>query len=265
MANNNYFPVIASQLPKDDPRYKKWLVSLKKRPPPWNKGKTKETDDCVKKISVTFRRKKIDNFAVWREKARRQGLIPSFYQEYKKDVNLAFITGLILGDGNLYKFPRTECLRIVLGTDKPLLIEYTQDIVYKVFNKEPSVRKRKNSECADVVIYQKHLGERLDIPIGARGKLPIKLPKWVWRNKEFLIACLKGLFEAEGSFSIHLATYTYNLSFSNCNISLLDEVEKALYLLGFHPERRYNAVRLRKKVETFNFVELIQFRKYNSI
>jgi len=265
VANNIHFPIIASLLPKDDPRYKKWLMSLKRRPPPWNKGKTKDTDYRVKKISVTFRRKEIDNFAVWRENARKQGLIPSSYQEFSKDVNLAFIIGLILGDGNLYKFPRTECLRIVLGTDKPLLLEYAQDIMHKVFSKEPRIRKRKNSECADIVIYQQHLGERLGIPIGARGKLPIKLPKWVWRNKEFLIGCLKGLFEAEGSFSIHLATYTYNLSFSNRNTSLLDEVEKALYLLGFHPERRYNAVRLRKKIEAFNFVELIQFRKYNLI
>ena len=50
MAKNSYFSVLVSTLPKSDSRYKKWLESLKKRPPPWNKGKTKETDISVKKI-----------------------------------------------------------------------------------------------------------------------------------------------------------------------------------------------------------------------
>lgn len=265
MPKNIYFSVTPNLLPKNDPRYQNWRESLKKRPPPWNKGKTKETDLNVRKISESLKKKRIDNFRVWRENARKKGLIPSSYPAIRKDINLAFMIGLILGDGNLYKFPRTESIRIVLGTDKPLLSQYSEEMMYKVFSKKPTARKRKDSACLDLVIYQKNLSKRLEIPLGARGKLPIKLPIWIWRKKRFLIMCLKGLFEAEGSFSIHLPTYTYNLSFSNCNVSLLDEVEKALSLLGFHPERRYNAVRLRKKEETFDFVELIQFRKYNSI
>jgi hypothetical protein len=77
-----------------------------------------------------------------------------------------------------------------------------------------------------------------------------------------LISAIKGLFEAEGSFSIHKKTYTYNFGFSNVNVSLLDEVEKALKILGFHPERRTNAVRLRKKKETLEFQRTIGFREY---
>lgn len=265
MPKKIYFPIIASKLSKNDPRYKKWLISLKKRPPPWNKGKTMETNINVKKISDTFKRKGIDNFAIWRDNARELGIIPNSYPAFKKDIKLAFIFGLILGDGNLYKFPRTESLRIVLCTNKPLLIDFVSNIMYKVFKKKPKIRKRADAECVDLVIYQKYLSKRLKIPLGARGKLPIKLPKWIWQSRKFLVACLSGLFEAEASFSIHLPTYTYNLSFSNRNISLLDEVEKAIRLLGFHPERRYNAVRLRKKIEAYKFIELIQFRKYNML
>jgi len=261
MPNNVYFKVLPNLLPKTDPRYKKWLISLKKRPPPWNTGLTKSTDKRVKKISATFKRRSIDNFAEWRKKARIEGIIPT-YLPLKKDENLAFLLGLILGDGNIQKMSRTECLRIVLGTDKPKLWRYAAKIVESVFDKAPNIYKRPGKNCVNITIYQRYLSKRLEIPSGARRDKPIKLPKWIWNNKTYLKQAIKGLFEAEGSFSIHKKTYTYNLSFSNVNVSLLDEVQGALTWFGFHPERRSDAVRLRKKIETFKFINLIRFRKY---
>jgi hypothetical protein len=59
-----------------------------------------------------------------------------------------------------------------------------------------------------------------------------------------------------------LPTYTYNFSFDNNNPSLLSEVEKGLRQLGFSPEVRPYAVRLRKKKEVLNFEKLISFRSY---
>ena len=261
MPHNVHFKVLPNLLPKIDPRYKKWLSSLRKRPTTWNKGLTKYTDIRVKKISETFKRKSIDNFVVWRNRAKREGLIPT-YHPLRKDENLAFLLGLILGDGNIQKMSRTECLRIVLGTDKPKLWRYAVKIVEGVFNKTPNIYKRPGKNCVNITIYQKYLSKRLGIPLGARRDKPIKLPKWIWNNETYLKQAVKGLFEAEGSFSIHKKTYTYNLSFSNVNVSLLDEVQEALTSFGYHPERRSNAVRLRKKTETFKFINLIRFRKY---
>lgn len=211
------------QLPHDDRRYIKWRKNLLRRPAPWSKGYTKETHPSLAKISRTFKEKKIDNFAGWREKARKKGLIPRDYPPFKKNQELAFIIGLILGDGHVSKFPRTECLRIALGTDKPALWKYVTKIVRKVFHKNPAVFKCRESACMTITIYQKDLGKRLGVPIGARKQLLVQIPQWVWRSRRFLISYLKGLFEAEGSFSIHQRTCTYNLSFSNTNVSLLDE------------------------------------------
>jgi hypothetical protein len=249
-------------LPKNDPRFLRWKKSLKKRPPPWNKGKTKKSDPNVNKISETFKRKGIDNFAVWRQNARSIGLIPTTRELLKKTTNLAFLIGLTLGDGNINKMARTECLRITLGTDKPKLWKYAVQIIENVFNKKPSTNKRSAANCMNVTLYQQNLSKRLEIPLGARKNLEIKLPTWVWKNKKMLISAVSGLFEAEGYCSIHKPTYTYNMGFSNMNISLLDEMEKALKDLGFHPERRVNAVRLRKKKEVFEFQKIISFRKY---
>lgn len=248
-------------LPKNSRRYKKWILSLKKRKP-WIAGKNKENDPRVRKISETFKNKKIDNFAKWRDMARKNGMIPDSNRELIKNDDLAFLIGLILGDGNINKMARTECLRITLGTDKPKLWKYVVQIVDNVFDKKPSACKRSSSNCMNITLYQKNLSNRLEIPLGARGNLTIKLPNWIWKNKQNLISAIRGLFEAEGSFSVHKRTYTYNLSFSNINVSLLDEVEKAIKILGFHPERRQDAVRLRKRSEVYRFQKMIGFRKY---
>ncbi len=254
--------IFSQLLDKDDPRYIRWKKSLENRPPPWNKGKNKDNDISVKKISVTLKIKKIDNFKIWRENAKKLGIIPNSKKILNQNEDLAFLTGLILGDGHLAKASRTEVLRITLGTDKPDLWKYAAKIVSHVFNKKPNIRKRKHSEAMDITIYQNNLAKRLFIPLGPKRKNQLKLPTWIWSNKTFLISALKGLYEAEGSFSIHLKTCTYNFAFRNFNSSLLFEVKNALILFGYHPEERKTAIRLRKRDEALSFEQLIKFRTF---
>lgn len=256
------FAVNVVNLPHDDPRYIKWRESLFVRPAPWSKGHTKETHPSVAKISKTFKEKGIDNFAGWRKEAKEQGLIPSSYPAFKKSKTLAFLIGMILGDGNIFCFPRTEGLRIALGTDKPALWQYTRQIVKEVFKKEPYVYKVKGSECMVISIYQKEISKRLGIPHGSRNNINVKLPRWIWQNKEFLIACLRGLYEAEGSFNVHKPTYTYKIIFSNRNDTLLDNVYNGLKILGFHPHRSKYKIQISKKKEVYDFKNLIDFRNY---
>lgn len=189
------------RLPKSDPRYINWTKSLEGRNTAWARGHTKETHPSLAKRSRTFKRKKIDNFYKWREKARLLGKIPNGYPKFKRDEKLAFLLGMVLGDGHIQKLPRTEGLKIALATKYPGLVEYTKNIIQRVFDKEPRVRKVKNSECFTVTIYQNNISKRLEIPTGDRSKL------------NFLIHFLRGLFEAEGSLSIHFPTCTYNFAF----------------------------------------------------
>lgn len=229
---------------------------------PWNKGRTKFTDPSVRSISETMRKKKIDNFAKWRDKAKSTGVIPDSNRIFLKTDSFATLIGLILGDGNISLCPRTECLRITLGTDKPLLVSYASSLVESVIGKRPTIIKRTNSNCFNVTLSQKNLGKRLGISLGARGKTEVLFPRWIWAKKHYLIAILRGLFEAEAYFCVHEGSYTYNFEFSNRNVSLLNEVEKGLKLLGYVPERRLTSVRLRKKKEAISFRKLISFREY---
>ncbi len=159
-------------LSQDDPRYKKWKESLKKRPVPWCKGYTKKTHPSVLKISNTFKTKKIDNFAKWREKMKRLGKWPSEkdYAPIKKSGDLAELTGAILGDGNIQSFPRTERLIISSNSNDEKFIERYARLLCKIFKKKAVLMKSKDVNCVRISIYQKHISKRLDIPVGSKKK-----------------------------------------------------------------------------------------------
>lgn len=229
---------------------------------PWNKGLTKETSVSVRKISQTMRAKKIDNFAQWREQAKREGLIRSEYPVLKKDGDLAELIGVVLGDGHIGIFPRTECLRIVANASNKGFIKRYTLLVEKIFDQKPYVKKRNDSNAVDIRIYQKHISKRLGVPSGARKDIVWRVPAWVLANEEYIVRYLRGLYEAEGCFCAHRPTYTYKFIFANLNRSLLSTVYVLWQQLGFHPHKTVRDVQISKREESYRAKELIKFRSY---
>lgn len=250
-----------SYLPKNHKRYKKWLESLKSRPAPWNKGQTKENNSSIARISETFRKKKIDNFKTWRVRMLKEEKFGIASKKLERTKELAELIGVILGDGNIHKFPRTEALTIACNANNPGLIKRYAGLVNKIFCKKPTINKTLTN-CIKIRLYQKYLSNKLDIPCGRRGELKIEIPKWILKDKEKLISYLRGLYEAEGSFCVHKPTYTYKFSFSNRNESLLDNVYNGLVILGFHPHRSKYQIQVSKKEEVYKVKELLKFRQY---
>jgi len=256
-----FYRTAPNLLPKTDKRYKKWLKSLKNRPAPWSKGQTKETHPSIKKISETFKKKKIDNFIGWREKMIKSGKFPARPKNLKKDGDLAELIGVTLGDGNIYKFPRTEALTIASNSKNAGFIKRYSDIIYKVFSKKATINKPSGG-CARIRIYQKYMSVSLGVPTGARGGLKIKIPGWIKENKEFLKRYLRGLYEAEGNFSVHKPTCTYKFQFSNRNDSLLKNVYEGMKELGFHPHISEDQIQISRKAEVYGAIDLLKFRQY---
>lgn len=231
----------------------------------WNKGLTKFTHPSVKKISDTMRRKRIDNFSAWREKMKKSGKIKSCYLSFKRNNDLAELIGVVIGDGHIQAFPRTERLIIAANSSNQGFINRYVDIVRKVFNKDPYCMKAKDANCVRISIYEKFISKRLGVPCGNRKDDVVSIPRWIFQNKTFLASYLRGLYEAEGSFCVHKPTSTYKLIFSNKNKTLLYEVYRSLHAFGFHPNIGSDKVQLSAKKEVFACKELIQFRKYNRV
>lgn len=229
----------------------------------WNKGLTKETSDSVRKTSETMRHKKIDNFKQWRDRQIREGKLKSEYAPLTKDGNLAELLGVILGDGNIGQFPRSEVLRIVENGSYSKCVERHAWLVEQVFGKKPHVGKRKESLAVNITIYEKKISKRLGIPTGSKRDLNYKLPRWIASNEEYCKRFLRGLYESDGSYSEHAPTYTYKFIFTNKNKSLLDIVFRLQTKLGFHPHRSRYAIQISRRKEVQMAKNMIKFRHYD--
>ncbi len=210
-----------------------------------------------------MRRKRIDNFANWRRQAKLSGLIPSSYPRFVKNGDLAELMGVVLGDGHIQKFPRTEELSIFSNANNPGFIERYTTLITALFNKKPALT-RHGENCIRIRIYQKEIASRLGLPYSPRKNLVINIPGWILKNKQYIIRYLRGLYEAEGSHCVHLPTSTYKLFFSNRNQSMIDNVLILLVKLGFHPHasKSNHTVQLSRKEEVLRAIKLINFRQY---
>lgn len=229
----------------------------------WNKGHTKQTHPSVLKISRTMRRKKLNNFASWTEHRRRVGAIPSSYPPLERNGDRAELMGVVLGDGHIRSYPRTEELSIFSNANNPGFVKRYTTLVEMTFRKRPVITSH-GANCVRIRIYQRHISKRLGVPFSPRKEKEIKVPKWILANEEYIVRYLRGLYEAEGAYCVHLPTSTHKLFFSNRNESMLQNVSFLLTVLGFHPHisMRNWSVQLSRKAEVEKAVELLQFRKY---
>jgi DNA-binding transcriptional regulator WhiA len=228
----------------------------------WGKGFTKETHPSIRKISETMKRRKIDNFAKWRLAAKAQGLIKSEYRPLERNGDLAELIGAILGDGHIACFPRTERLMIFSNSNNPGFIRRYARLVEGIFGKKPYVSKVTYSNCTRISIYEKTISRRLGVPTGARKYARIRVPRWILANKQYVVRYLRGLYEAEGSASVHLPTSTYKLSFANTNQSLLKIVSRLMRQLGFFVSMDAVRVQVSRKEHVERAIQLLEFRKY---
>jgi len=227
---------------------------------PWEKGETKGTNLSLSKLSDTLKIKKEWNFSQWQRERKKQGGIR--YKELLRNDNLAELIGIVLGDGNLHKHPRTENLRITCNSNDKNYVEHIAKLITKIFCKIPSMRKRNNENAVSIDLYQSKISARLNIPCGNKIKNNIGIPSWVLSNKKYMLKCLKGLFETDGCFHENEDNYTRVIEFKNNCARLRKDVYNALLRIGFNPQLGHNYTRLARKEEVYKFKELIKFRNY---
>lgn len=228
----------------------------------WNKGLVKTNNASVRKISETMKARKVDNFATWRKRMKAEGKMKTHYPVLRKNGDLAELIGAILGDGYIGAFPRTEVLRIVASANNEGFIKRYSELVEKIFQKVPTVKKRNSSEAVNITIYEKHIARRLFMQTGSKAHVLLPMPEWISMSRNFTIRYLRGLYEAEGSVSYHKKTYTHKFQFANTHPSLLDNVFNSLVGLGFHPHRSKRQIQISRKEEVQKLKNLIRFRIY---
>lgn len=230
-------------------------------PMPWNKGDTKANNQSLLRLSNTLRTKKEWNFSNWQRERKKHPIIK--YKELLKNENLAELIGIVLGDGNLNKHSRTENLRITCNSNDTGYIEHISNLITEVFYKHPSIRKRKDENAVSIDLYQCKISERLNLPCGNKIRNNVGIPTWIFLNRQYILKCLKGLFETDGCFHEDIKNYTRCMEFKNNCARLRKDAYSILLKLGFNPQLGINYVRLARRNEVYRFKELIDFRNYN--
>lgn len=230
-------------------------------PMPWGRGEAKENNLSLSRLSNTLKAKKKWNFSKWQEQRKRQGVIQ--YNELSTNEDLAELIGIILGDGNLNKHPRTENLRITCNSKDRVYIKHIINLIAKVFYKTPSMRKRNDENAVSIDLYQCKISERLNIPCGNKISNNAGIPAWIFVQVKYVLRCLKGLFETDGCFVVDKNNYTQIIEFKNHCRRLREDVYSMLRQLGYHPQFGRNYIRLARKTEVYSFKDLINFRNYS--
>ena len=199
---------------------------------------------------------------------RERGTIPpikEFHFSKRRNKELAEFVGIMLGDGGLTLGQATVTLNS--EADKEYIF-YVSNLIYKLFKFRPINYKRINENAVSLLCDGTKLVEyfvRIGLKIGNKVKQQVGVPGWVTENRQFRIACVRGLMDTDGGIFIHKykvggKEYKYlKLCFTNRSIPLLNFVKGVLEELGMTPKIILN--RVSEKVWLYNQKEVYEYLK----
>lgn len=176
---------------------------------------------------------------------------------YKSPLLAEFI-GMMIGDGgirNRYQITISYNLK----QDKAYA-DHIQRVVRKLFGISCARYIREKLGAADIVVTGSNLIEfleKLGIKKGNKVINQIDVPAWIFKRRQYQIACLRGLFDTDGCVYLHTYSvagkrYGYTkMCFSNSSLPVLVSIKKMLKNLNFNPiiDRRQQAVYLNRSCE----------------
>lgn len=179
---------------------------------------------------------------------------------------MAYVIGIALGDGTLSNPNGSAvCLRVTCDTKYPYLIYKIKAAISKALpdNKVSILNRHEN--YVDIYCYSNKLETLLGWKVGKGSKFiqKARVPNWILQNPKYMIKCLCGLIETDGS--IYLDRKYQMVFFTSIISELAQNVYDMISRLGFTPrfyvnypkanarfkqQVRYN-VRLSKNVQEF--------------
>ena len=166
-----------------------------------------------------------------------------------KSSKLAEFIGIVLGDGNIHAYikgkkTRTYMIRIAGNSIKDFnyLTEYVKPLGEDLFGIKGQIFKSKNCNCLYLTFHGKKIidfFQKMNLPPGNKIKNKIRIPSWIFSKKIYMRACLRGLYDTDGSIYELLPNWPglYQLNLDNYNYDLLKQVRDMLIFLGFKPSK----------------------------
>lgn len=183
-----------------------------------------------------------------------------------KKIEIAYITGVALGDGNLSN-PNGRAVRLRITCDliyPKIIKKIIKNLKIVAPKNKVSTIKRKGN-CLDISCYSNDWENILGWKVGSKLKQSVSVPSWIKKEKEYAKVCLCGLIETDGS--IYFDRGYKMINFVNHGGKLSNDVVYMIRLLGFSPtiniinvglKKKYT-VRVAKNVD--EFIKLLNIKK----
>jgi len=155
----------------------------------------------------------------------------------EKSESLAEMFGIILGDGRIRWDPAGKHyqLDVILNwVDEKDYVLYVKDLLIKEFQSHPKISRQVNEDGSVgkgiyLTIYSKKIVQELislGLFSGNKVKNQVKVPKWIKGCKTFILACLKGLFDTDGSIFPVMKENAIKMNFKNGSLPLVEDFKE---------------------------------------
>src|SRR3989344_1510567 len=170
--------------------------------------------------------------------------------------DLAEVTGALIGDGCLSKFwsRYDNCFRYEVvftgsGDELPYYETFVQPVIYKAFGSSSKPFLRPDDGSSRFHIRKRNVFDFfcwLKIPVGKKSRTA-QIPKVIFNNGLFLKACLRGLWDTDGSiyrvyskqYKNHSRCYDKQLAmqYKTSSERLAKQVKEALELFSIQTNK----------------------------
>jgi len=170
----------------------------------------------------------------------------------ENDLTSEFI-GILLGDGNLFSKNYQNQLDVSLNQiDEPQYVSYVKNLMETLLNKEIKICKHKGKGIS-LRVYSKLINQtlvNLGLKVGNKVENQVGVPNFILKIKRFIIRCLKGLFDTDGSINVENKR-ALRLSFQNSSKPLVTGFYRMCLALDIIPSPtiRYDEKRVAWRVD----------------
>ena len=155
-----------------------------------------------------------------------------------KSEELAEFVGIVLGDGHI---EHDKMVRIVGNSksDYEYITIHVANLSMNLFGIEPRFHLHKTFNAIylslsskELVLYLSEIG----LKSGNKTINQVTMPDWICNNGCFLKACIRGLYDTDGSVYELLPHWPglFQICFTAKNIKLLNQVREALLSFGYN-------------------------------
>jgi intein/homing endonuclease len=162
----------------------------------------------------------------------------------EKSVALAEIIGVILGDGHLDNSHKSGhyAVKVCGGLDDCTSLEsFVSPLFMQIFGKQLKNFKFKTAKAVMYYLYDKNVEftlEQYGLKAGNKKENDANIPIWIFENECYLKACLRGLFDTDGTVFPKFSNHSIpQLELTSKINGIQESYRKGLLQLGFQPSK----------------------------